>query len=220
MTITFPIALSATLISRLATCDFDLDYSQEVAPTRGGVNIARDLAPPLWLASFQSGFLTPVNYKLVDMWLKSLGGSVNPFLAYDLARSFPLNYPNGFGGMNRAGGGAFDGTAPLNAVASDNVTVTLTTLPAAFVMSIGDYLAFQYNTTSQALHQVVAGGTGDGSGNLSVEVRPQIQGGWSGSTVTLAQPCGKFLIQPKSVKKTLQPAGYGRIAFQGIQTLG
>lgn len=227
MTIAFPEALPSQLLARLSTCIFSLDYTQDIAPTRGGANIVRDLGPPLWHCTYQSALLVPSSFKAVEAWLDSLGGSVNPFYGYDLQRSYAANYPNGYGGLTRAGGGgSFDGTANLEAVNSDNVTIEIgnnsnpaVTLPAGFVLTVGDYIAFEYTTSVRALHRVVLGGTADGSGNCVVEVRPQIRAGWSPSTVLLAQPAGKFLILPGSVKKNMQPWGAAAVAFEGIQSL-
>lgn len=222
MTITFPRALPAELIARLSTCSFDLVFMQEEAPTRGGDLIARDLGPNLWQCSYQTAMLTPVNYAIVEAWLDSLGGSINLFSGYDIKRTFASFYqPAGYGGLIRAGGGAFDGTASLTSVAGDNVTVTIGTLPAAFQISIGDYLGWSYNSGgSIALHRAVAAATADGSGNLSVEVRPQIRSGWAGSaTVALGSVTGKFKIANGTVRKNLIPGFGGTIGFQGIQTL-
>lgn len=229
MTIAFPRALPAELLARMSTCLFSFDYMQDIAPTRGGVNIVRDLGPALWHASFQSALLVPNSFKIVEGWLDSLGGSVNTFYGYDLARTYAINYPNGYAALNRANsGGSFSaGTVLLAAVAGDNVTATLgsigapaTTLPAGFVMSVGDYLAFDYNSgISRALHRVVAGGTADTNGVLAIEVRPQIRAGWSGSSVQLATPSGKFLVLPGSVKKSSQQGWGTTVAFEGVQTL-
>ncbi|MBL6853709.1 MAG: hypothetical protein ISS15_05330 [Alphaproteobacteria bacterium] len=221
MTISFPRTLPPALLARLSVCDFDIDETQESAPTRGGQPIVRDVAPPLWLANFKSARLSPADFKTVDAWLKSLDGSLNTFYAYDLARSYPIAYPNGFTGLTRAiGGAAFDGTATLASVASDNVTPQISGLPASFVMTEGDYLAFDYNSgASRALHQVMAAATGNGSGVINVEVRPHIRPGYGSATILLAQPAGKFVLQPNSKRRQLEASGYGRLEFTGQQTL-
>lgn len=228
MTISFPTVLPSQLIERLSTCVFSMDYMQDIAPTRGGVNIVRDLGPPLWHATFQSALLVPASFKVVEAWLDSLGGALNPFYAYDLQRQYGANYPSGISTLLRANsGGAFDGTALLASLASDNVTITIgssgapsTTLPAGYVATVGDYLAFDYNSvSSRALHRIVAGGTADSNGVLAVEVRPQVRAGYTGASINLAQASGKFLIVPGSVKKAMQPAGYANVSFEATQTL-
>ncbi|HCE10145.1 MAG TPA: hypothetical protein DEQ40_16385 [Oxalobacteraceae bacterium] len=228
MTITFPRAMPAELIARLSTCIFSFDYMQDVAPTRGGANIVRDIGPALWHATYQSALLVPASFKIVEGWLDSLGGSLNPFYGYDLQRTYAAAYPSGYGALSRAaGGGSFDGTVLLAAVAGDNVTITLgssgvptTALPASFVLTIGDYVAFDYNSgASRALHRVVAGGTADSNGVLSVEVRPQIRAGWSAATANLSSPSGKFLLLPGSLKKSMQPWGAVNVTFEGVQSL-
>jgi hypothetical protein len=227
MTITFPRTMPAELIARMSTCIFDLEYMQDVAPTRGGANIVRDLGPALWRASFQSARLVPATFKIVEAWLDSLGGSVKPFYAYDMQRTYAATYPAGYAGLTRAlAGGAFDGTALLAAVAGDNVTVTLgtsgdhtTALPVGFTLITGDYLAFDYSGSIRALHRIVADGVADSNGVVAVEVRPQVRAGWSGASVQLATPSGKFLIVPGSVKKSMQPAGYVNLSFDGVQSL-
>lgn len=228
MTITFPANLPSQLLARLSTCVFSMDYTQDIAPTRGGASIVRDLGPALWHATYQSGLLVPSEFKAVEAWLDSLGGSVNPFYGYDVQRTYGANYPNGISGLTRANsGGAFDGSALFAALAGDNVTITIgssaapaTTLPVGYVATVGDYLAFDYNSgASRALHRIVAGGTADANGVLAVEVRPQVRAGYTGASIILAKPAGKFLIIPGSVKKAMQPAGYTNVSFEATQSL-
>lgn len=228
MTISFPRALPAELLARLSTCLFELEFMQEIAPTRGGAQIARDLGPPLWRAKYQSASLPAAYFKAVEAWLESLGGSVNPFYGYDLQRAYAVAYPSGYGSLTRPGGGGFDGTALLASVAGDNVSVTIgtsgdhtTALPVGFVLTVGDYLAFDYNSgTQRALHKVINGGTADSNGVLTAEVRPPVKAGYSGATVQLATPSGKFKLSPGSVRKVMQPNGmFGSVYFEGVQTL-
>ncbi len=232
MTITFPTTLPSELLARLSTTAFELDWMQEYAPTRGGLVIARDLGPALWMASFQSARLQAKDFLSVETWLDTLSGSLNTFYAYDVRRTNAIAYPAGYGSLTRPDTSSFSsGTCFLAGVAGDNVTITLgsagtpsTALPAGFQITKGDYVAFDYTDTRgvtvRALHRFVASATASGSGVLSAEVRPFVRATAAGSTAQLLTPSGKFLLNPKSVRKNLNPAGYGTIAFQGLQTLG
>ena len=144
MTISFPRDLpefSGRLL--FSQADFDPFYQQTMSPSRGGQVQVANLGPDLWSMSFATD---PISYQTgleYMAWIQSLRGGTRLFKAWHPLRRYPYAYPNGFAGLTRAGGGSFDGTCTLNAIATERDTITLTTLPASFQFNIGDMVSFQ-----------------------------------------------------------------------------
>ena len=115
-----------------------------------------------------------------DQWRAFIGllrGSQMPFYGYDNARPFPLSCPNGFVGMTRPGGGAFDGSATSWSISEDHQDVGLTGQPAGLVLGLGDYGMLRWQTGGserRSLHRVLVGGVANGSGVMSVMVEPPV----------------------------------------------
>lgn len=118
---------------------------------------------------------------LSDEWrafIGSLDGAARAFLGREFGRTFPRLYPNGFTGLTRAGGGAFDGslTSWSQTITADSqALMTLNGLPAGFQVSIGDLIDFRWTTLSTARRHLVRAqeaATANGSGviaNLTVD---------------------------------------------------
>lgn len=111
-----------------------------------------------------------------DEWsafIASLDGAKRTFLGADIARPFPKLYPNGFAGLIRAGGGAFDGsfTSWSQTITADGqALLTLNGAPAGFALSTRDYVGLRWTTSSiQRRHKVRAleGGVANGSGVIA-----------------------------------------------------
>jgi len=170
-----------------------LDY--QTAATDGRV-FGVTAGAPLWTmkATIRDG-----DEDETDMWfafLDGLRGVQRPFLAYDLTRPFPRLYPNGFGGMTRAGGGVFAGAASAWSVNSDRDHLTLSGLPAALVLSNRDGLMLRWVTGGEprrSLHRLVAPATASGAGAVTVAIEPPIPTLVPGSAVAdLAKPQAIF----------------------------
>ncbi len=220
MTITYPRDLPAWFLG-MTQCAFTLDYLQEQDPTGDGDQLVRDVGPTLWNLDCKTQRLQSDKMGEMEAWVDSLENGGQPFWGYDWRRLGPLAYPNGIGGLSRAGGGTFDGTCTLGTVAGDNKSVPLTGLPVGFVLSPFDNLAFPYASgTRQALHRIVAGGVADGSGHVTVEVRPHVRVGWaSGATVNLVKPSCIMKLVPGSYSPAQDPRGPGFVSFKAKQTL-
>jgi hypothetical protein len=80
--------------------------------------------------------------------------------------------------------------------------MTISALPANYVLSIGDYVAFNYGTR-RALHRLVSAATASAGGLTPVfEVTPAIRTGAAVSTaVTLIRPSCKAVLLPGSVSR-------------------
>jgi hypothetical protein len=179
---------------------FNIEWAV-TAPFRtraGGVAVV-ETGGHAWRASF----ISPPRYKkddllLIKAWFNSMRGGTFNFLAHDAARPFPRNYPSGFGGMTRAGGGPFDGTATVTAVTA--TTIALSTLPANFVFKPADYISL-VKSGKYSLHQMMEAVTGNGSGVATVTVEPPIVTSVFATpslTANLALPLGLFVPDPRS----------------------
>lgn len=98
------------------------------------------------------------------------------FYAHDILRPYPAAYPAGFAGLNRAGGGAFpaDGAPSSWSVDASGEVLTLSGLPAAFVLGVGDWAGWVWDTDKRTAAKVVEGGTANGSGVLVVSIQPPL----------------------------------------------
>lgn len=215
MAITFPRAIPDLPIAGIS---FDLEPMIEITPLRSGKQISADLGPTLWRGKWQSSQLGDDEIATVKAWYATLL-SAESFYGWDKLREYPRAYADGWGSLT-VGGSPFDGTCTLVDVAAGLVEIDLADLPVGFVLSIGDYLAFDYSIDSRALHVVVAGGTADGSGNLTIEVRPPVRVGWEADAVVqLHRPAARMIIIPGTWSCPVEAPFFGRASFEAIQTL-
>lgn len=167
-----------------------VDYSApEASGRQGGVQAGW----PMWLATYE---LDRVDPDSADQWrafIARLRGKQRLFLGTDPTRPYPRSAPGGFAGMNRAGGGAFPGSAltwAQNIDGDGNAAVALTGLPANFALSIGDRIGWKWDAAGspaatydrRALARVVVGAAASGAGAVTVTVEPPID--------TLVVPAG------------------------------
>jgi len=214
--ISFPRAIPDEL--GLSSLSFPPDPMIEVTPLRSGEQIAVDLGPTLWRGKWQSATLDETKMGIVRAWYDTLL-SAQAFYGYDKLREYPLAYRAGFASLT-VGGNPFSGVATLTGVASNNLQPTLGSLPAGFVFSPGDYIAFDYGSSKRALHRVSAAAVADGDGNVTLEVRPAIRPGWNaGAAVFLRRAAALMIILPGSYSEQIVPPTNGQISFEAIQTL-
>lgn len=203
---------------------FDLDVVGDLSATNAGDPLIVQNGPSIWKASFTTPELRGANFRAMEAWLLSVKSPPQPFWSPDLRAKYPRAYQGGFGSLTRAGGGAFDGTCTVSSVGGDGVTLGLSTLPVGFGLGPGDPLCFDYDNggfTRRAYHRVVSGAAvANGSGVISVEVRPVLTASLSnGTAVTLLQPKAKFLLVPGSDKCPRSDIGRGVFSFDARQTL-
>lgn len=199
------------------TTSFDLVYRQEQSRTALGKTYVKDLGNPIWQMSAQSKILTP---NALDYWrarLKALENGLQTFYGYPLSRCYPILYPSG----SWPTGGAFSGTSGvLAAVNANRKAIAVSALPAAYAVSIGDYV--QLGSTD--LHQAVEAAVASGGGlTPQFEVRPfvwsgVIGGGSPSVAVSVKRPHCIMSVVPGSVATDSGLDGRGTIAFQGMET--
>lgn len=184
---------------------------QELSGQANGVVRGKDFGSALWQATYTTVEMLNRDAIAFEAALNSLDGIVNAFEAGDLRNRYPRNYQNG----------VFADTGILASVGANNKSLSVSDLPASFVISVGDYLQFDYGT-SRALHQVMETVTASGAGLSPVfEVRPFIRAGFVlTNAVKFKNPNGIFILQPNSISPATKSAVTSTVSFKAIQYLG
>lgn len=184
---------------------------QELSRQGGGTTQGKDLGSPLWRASFVTAPKVRADVAVIEAALISLNGVVGSFLAHDVRRPFPKAYADG----------VFADTSTIGALDGANAfMIGLTGLPAGFILSPGDYLAFDYGTgPSKALHMVMSGVTADGAGTtVNFEVFPSIRpGALIGAPVTLKRPSCEMLLEPGQAAPSIHEMTASAVTFSAVQ---
>lgn len=193
------------------TTSFDLMYRQEQSRAASGVTYVKEFGFPLWQLKAQSKLMRP---NLLDYWrarLKYLEGGLQTFYGYPLSRTYPILYPNG----TWPTGVSFSGTtAALASVNANRKAITVSSLPAAFKFSIGDFV--QIGTTD--LHQVMEAATASGGGlTPEFEVRPHLWTGVSSGAISVKRPHCIMTVLPGSVSTDSGLEGWGSVSFSAME---
>lgn len=216
MAISFPRAFPGQML--VAGMSFPPAPMIEITPLRSGRQISKDVGPTLWRPKFSSTQLDPARAGEVRAWHDTLL-SVEEFYAYDVMRQYPLAYAGGWGSL-LVDGSPFNGTGKIADVESNNREIDLEDLPNGFVLSPGDYLSFDYSTDLRALHRVSAAATANGSGEVTVEVRPHIRPGWEdGAVVSFYRASCRAIILPGTYSEQTEAPDFTTISFEAIQSL-
>ena len=155
MSITYPVNLLPGFPGW--TTGFSLHWRQEQSTQASGRVLVKDMGSPLWTLRATTKQLSP---NQLDQWrarLTALENGLQTFWAYPMSRCFPQAYPNG----SWYTGAGFAGTATLASISPNRKAISLSGLPNAFVLSVGDYLSIAGD-----LHQVMEAATADGAAPL------------------------------------------------------
>lgn len=211
MTITFPRTDIMSLCSYTPDGEpWDLKQRQEYSRTAIGRTTGKDLGPALWAGGFSSVPMSSDDMVDFEAALNSLDGVLNTFEARDLRRQYPRSAPTG----------VFGDTGTIYAIQS-NKSLRLTGLDSAFVISRGDYLAFDFGG-NRYLHQAMETVTAVAGLTPYFEVRPYIKAGLVLSpsiAVKLKQPSAVCALVPSSIQKRMINGVQGTISFQAMQVL-
>lgn len=217
MAYTYPLSTTDFMaLMPVAEISFDDPAQVEVNQTAGGEVITGAVGAQLWQGDVTLGAMVGNEQSTPDVLLSLLRVSGASFYAYDTRRPAPFADPTG-----SILGAAVPTIATLVA---GNREIALAGLPANYVLTRGDYLAFDYGTPSRrALHKVVAVTVqANVSGTTpNFEVTPALRpGAVVGATVTLVRAACKAKLVPGSVSKgrtkdTITRDG----AFRFIQSL-
>ena len=215
MALAFPLSTAAFMdLLGVGEITFDAPPQVEANGTGGGEIMTAELGPMRWTGSVSLGALTLPESATPEVLLDVLGPPGRSFYAYDTRRPAPLADPTG-----TILGAA---TPSISTLHANNRDIALTGLPAGYVLTRGDYLAFTASG-SRALHRIVtASVTANGAGTTpNFEVTPRIRPGASiGLAVTLVKASCKAVLVPGSVSKGRSGKTITReISFRFSQTL-
>ena len=215
MALAFPLSNAAFMdLLGIAEITFDAPPQVEANGTGGGEIMTADLGPMLWTGSVSLGAMTALESATPELLLDVLGPPGRSFYAYDTRRPAPLADPTG---------AILGAAAPtINSLNANNRDVSLTGLPAGYVLTRGDYLAFTCSGV-RALHRIVTNTvSANGAGTTGTfEVTPRLRAGASvGLAVTLVKASCKAVLVPGSVNKGRSRKTITReMAFRFSQTL-
>lgn len=220
MSLTFPRDLPAGL--RFASARFDLQHQQLTALAAGGQAQVANVGPELWHASYRTVKLREDEGEAMLAWLSSLRGGAKLFRAWNPLRRYTIARPEGYAGLVRAGTAtAFTGAATVTTITALRDGVTLSGLPAAFVLAAGDWLSIPVSAARVSLHRIVEGATASGTGIASVLVEPAILPDAAvGVSADLAAPYMLAVLDAKSVQHSWERGRIVQVSFEAIQTLG
>lgn len=139
----------------------------------GGRTQVAQQAEPRWVAEYTTAQLSlGLQHRSWRAFWARMRGGLTPFLGYDPTQEFPAQYPNGFGGMTRAGGGSFDGTATLTGISATQIA--LSGLPASFIFKEGDHIELRQTNDLRGLYIIISNVTAAAGGTVTLTVEPQI----------------------------------------------
>jgi hypothetical protein len=214
MTISYPRDLPTA--HRIESVEFQPFYLQARAPTRGSLMQAADLGPQLWRGSFRTAELTASQADEWQAWLESLEGGIRTFKMWNPVKQYARAYPDGYGALS------WDGIGDVVSIAVGLDAITLDGVPAGLVLSAGDMLSYSASS-KQRLHRIVEGGTADGSGVVTVGVRPLIgPSPAENAEVLFLKPWCLATVAPNSIRapwSARRVGGAATVSFEAYQTL-
>ena len=159
---------------------FELARADYLSPVLDGRLGSVSAGFPLWRMSLTLANTTADETDEWRAWLDGQRGSQRLFLGRDLSRPYPKAHIAGFGGMTRAGGGTFDGSATSWSINDNRDVPAFTGLPAAFSLGLRDAIGFRWTTgggARRALVRVIESATANISGVIpALTVEPALPG--------------------------------------------
>ena len=194
--LTFPLSMAQFFDLLPATSvQFDPTENVELSETTGGEVIPADIGTTLWTGQIDMDLLTRWEAAEIGPVLNLLkrGGEAS-FLVSDSRRLWPRLDPRGL---------ALGASMPsIQAVAPNMRELSLSGLPAGYVLSRADLIGWTYGAspTRHALHELVGSVTAGPAGTTAlVEVNPPIRTGVAvGTPVQLRAPTCKARLIPGS----------------------
>lgn len=155
---------------------------------------------PYWTGTWNTGHLSLIDFGRMDAFMMRAGDDGETFRGYDAFRPRPILMDTGspLSGV-KAGGGAFNGTATLQAIL-DSRRITVAGLPAAFKLAQGDYVELRMSATLVSLHRVAADATASATGVVTLQIRHwlDLQHFTLASVVNFEKPACLMQIDPGS----------------------
>jgi hypothetical protein len=114
-------------------------------------------------------------------------------------------------------------TPSITAVNANNRDITISGLPAGYVLRRGDLISWTYlsGPTRYALHRVVTQATANGSGVLTTEIMPPVRPGHATpQAVTLVNAvCKAKIVHGSYQAPEAEPGAVATLGFSWVQTL-
>lgn len=200
------------------TPQFELVWRKEQSTQTNGVVRTKDFGTPLWVMTAATKSLSR---RELDYWrarLDALDGGDKTFKGYPLSRCWPIAYPGG----SWPTGVSFSGTtAAINSIGADNKSFSLKSLPAAYVVSVGDMIGVTYGSPAKyGLFRVMEAKTASTPGGVTAEfeVRPSLPVGLAvNDVVSVKRPYCLMTILPGSIDTGSAENGRGKATFRAIQ---
>lgn len=171
---------------------WQLSVQQEFSGLGSGQIIAASLAPSLWRATVTLAPMYHADAADVQALIESLDGSMRSFYLHAPQKPYPRADPKGaiFGAS----------TPTIHTLGVDNKSMRITGVPSTYVLSRGDFLAFNYGSPSRrAFHRIMETVTAVAGLTPSLEVRPHIRPGVvTGASVILIKPAPRMIMVPGS----------------------
>ena len=188
MALTYPLSLSDFLADLpVSHVTFRLDKAETVSRTGGGEIIKHKLGARLWTGEIVFDQDYHRELAAIEAKIALLEGAGASFMIHDTRHTGPRADPTG----TVLGAAA----VKLAAVTVEGAELSLKGLPAAYTLSAGDYLGFEYAALPirYALHRIVVGATADAGGTTPLmQVVPTLRPGFAvDATVTLVRPTCK-----------------------------
>lgn len=214
MTITYPRTIPALLMgaSRFEIVRQDISSSDGLGYPAGG-----SLGTDRWMLSAEFHGLGDRRALALQAFLDSLDGSAQRFLGYDRRCWWPYAYrETQMAGMTV--------TASSFSVSSSGQGLTLHGLDAGTVLDTGDMVGFKGGPSSAYRHavRIVEGGTVDGSGDITLDVRPAVWPNvqaWSGVVAHLDKPSVTMRLTPDTEMSDTTAEGYMTARIVALQDL-
>jgi hypothetical protein len=209
MALTFPLALAdfADVIG-IQTVKWQLNDNRELSGMGTGQILQADLAPALWSAEVTLRPWRTNDAREIEAKINAVVRSIGSFYLYDPRKAVP-----------KSGAAALSGkTVSINAKA-DAKSLSLKGLPSAYALTAGDYLSFDYGTSTRRwFGEIAESVTADSSGDTaSFEVSPYLPTDAAADIeVTLVKPAMKAIIVPGSLQ-VQYAAGFTTISFNVMQ---
>lgn len=216
MAYTFPMPLNQFFDGLPITVfSFDLGEALEMNETGGGEILTADMGNRLWQmdCEIKPGYYADI--KQIKAKLDVLRYAGRSLLVHALGITAPQSDPDG---------SILGASVPvLNAVQPNNREIRLGGLPNGYVITTGDYLAFQYgsNPVRYAFHQVANGATAPGGVSGLIELSSFVRPGYAlGAPIQLIKPTMKMIVRPGSVDPGRSGGRFTTgVKFSLVQTL-
>lgn len=188
-----------------------------ISRTLGRAVDAEVVPYPYWTADYDLVPLEDEDFGRYESFLIKHRVGRNHFLAYKTYRPRPLRMDAGvpLTGV-KAIGGAFDGTAAMDAVI-DSLNVTISGLPANFELIEGDMVDFQENADIRTLHMIGADATADANGVVSIVLDNPIYNNIITTAATVNFEKASCLMQINEQPDQQRGVRFGSGSFNGVE---